>query len=114
MGSFFDELKATAKSGADEVKKSVKITQLQSEISDLKKQETDAYAEIGRVAIVYDGLDKFGDNGLALTAIQEKISAKKSELSDLQGGEPVGDCPKCGEKYTEGMKFCSKCGTRLP
>lgn len=110
---FFDELKSTAKSGADEVKKQVKTTQLQSEIDDLKKKETEAYAEIGRAAVEYDGIEKYGDKGTKLTEVQASIAAKKAELAELRGGAAEGVCPKCGEKYAEGAKFCPKCGERL-
>jgi hypothetical protein len=38
---FFDDLKATAKSEMEGVKRNVKAVQLQSELNDLKREETE-------------------------------------------------------------------------
>ncbi|MDO5844625.1 MAG: zinc ribbon domain-containing protein [Methanocorpusculum sp.] len=108
---FLDELKSAAKSGSDEVKKTVRIGELNVEISDLKKKETEAFATIGKVAVALDGAHKFGENGEKLLEIQKQIDEKRAELEQL---EPQGNkCPKCGASYTQDMKFCPKCGEKL-
>ncbi len=78
---FFDDLKASVQSGADDVKKSVKLSQLQSELNDLKRDETSIYAEIGKTAVSERGTSPFGENGEKLVSIQEKIAAKDAEIA---------------------------------
>lgn len=119
MGAFIDSLKTSAKVGADEVKKTMKINQLQSEINQLEKKQTEIYAAIGRMAVEADGAEKYGDVGTSLAGLQEEAAAKKAELNELkppaeasaEGGD--GFCPNCGTKYTAGTKFCSSCGGKL-
>lgn len=119
MGAFIDSLKTSAKVGADEVKKSMRTNQLQSEISQLEKKQNDIYASIGRMAVESDGLEKFGDFGTELARLQEEAAAKRTELNELKppadGSAACGDgfCKNCGTKYTEGTKFCSSCGAKL-
>ncbi len=124
MGAFFDSLKNSAKVGTDEVKKSMRVGQLQSEISLLEKQQHDIYAKIGIIAVESDGLDKYGDLGTRLTEIQENLAGKSVELAELKPEEPKsaaaessgdagGFCKTCGTKYTAGTKFCSSCGAKL-
>jgi len=119
MGAFIDSLKTSAKVGADEVKKSMRTSQLQSEISQLEKKQNDIYASIGRMAVDAEGLEKFGDVGTELAGLQEEAAAKRAELNELkppaegpaEGGD--GFCKNCGTKYTAGTKFCSSCGAKL-
>ena len=124
MGAFFDSLKNSAKIGTDEVKKSMRVGQLQSEISQLEKQQNDIYAKIGRMAVESDGPDKYGDLGTKLIELQENAAAKSAELAELKPEEPKsasaessgdagGFCKTCGTKYTPGTKFCSSCGAKL-
>ena len=110
---FFDDLKATAKTEMDGVKKSVKAAQLQSELNDLKREETEAYAAIGRQAVSEAGVQKFGDAGAKLLEIQEKITAKEAEISEVKGPEAELICPNCKTPYTEGAKFCGNCGAKM-
>ncbi len=110
---FFDDLKASAKSEMDGVKKNVKAAQLQSELNDLKREETEAYAEIGRLAVSEAGVQKFGDAGVKLIEVQEKIAAKEAEIAEVKGPEAELVCPNCKTPYTEGTKFCSNCGAKL-
>ncbi|HJJ30245.1 MAG TPA: zinc-ribbon domain-containing protein [Methanocorpusculum sp.] len=119
MGAFFDSLKTSAKVGADEVKKTMRISQLQSEISQLEKKQNDIYAAIGRMAVEADGAEKFGDVGANLAELQEEAAVKKAELNELkppvEASAESGDgfCPSCGTKYTAGTKFCGSCGGKL-
>lgn len=119
MGAFIDSLKTSAKIGADEVKKSMRVSQLQTEISQLEKKQTEIYASIGKLAVESEGLEKFGDVGTELAGLEEETAAKRAELSGLKtpadGSAACGDgfCKNCGTKYTEGTKFCSSCGAKL-
>lgn len=109
---FFDDLKATAKSEMDGVKKNVKEAQLKSELNDLKREETEIYAEIGRQAVADAGVETFGDAGVKLLDVQEKILAKEAELSEVKG--PAGKvCPNCGTEVADDMKFCGNCGAKI-
>ncbi len=119
MGAFIDSLKTSAKVGADEVKKTMRINQLLSEISQLEKKQNEIYANIGRMAVDADGIDKFGDVGTELLGLHEETAAKRAELNELkpptEGSAEGGDgfCKNCGTKYTAGTKFCSSCGAKL-
>lgn len=110
---FFDDLKATAKSEMDGVKKNVKAAQLQSELNDLKRAETEIYAEIGRAAVADAGVERFGDAGVRLLDVQEKIIAKEAEISEVNGPQAEKVCPSCGAEILDDMKFCGKCGAKL-
>ena len=109
---FFDDLKATAKSEMEGVKKNVKAVQLQSELNDLKREETEIYAAIGRQAVAEKGIEVFGDNGVKLLDVQERILKKEAELSEVKG--PAGKvCPNCGTEVACDMKFCGNCGAKI-
>ena len=110
---FFDDLKATAKSEMDEVKKSVKGAQLQSELNDLTRAETELYAQIGRLAVAESGIEKFSETGIKLMDVQEKIIAKKAEIAEVKGPQTTKICPNCGTEVTADMKFCGNCGAKL-
>ena len=110
---FFDDLKATAKSEMDGVKKNVKTAQLQSELNDLKREETEIYAEIGRQAVSESGAGKFGETGTKLLEVQEKIAAKEGEISEVKGPEAELVCPSCNTEVGDGVKFCPNCGTKI-
>lgn len=121
---FFDDLKATAKTEMDGVKKNVKIAQLQSELNELKKEETNIYAKIGQTAVLDCGAESFGDDGEKLLAVQKKIAEKDEEISALKIGETNAEakaadapakkvCPKCGAECGDDIKFCPMCGLRL-
>ena len=119
MGAFLDSLKTSAKVGADEVKKSMRASQLQSEISQLEKKQNDIYAAIGRIAIESEGVEMYGDVGTGLAGLQEDIDGKRAELNEIkppaEGSTDGMDgfCKKCGTKYTAGTTFCSSCGAKL-
>ena len=110
---FFDDLKETAKSEMDGVKKNVRAVQLQSELHDLKREEMGIYAAIGRLAVTAEGMEKFGDAGVKLFDVQERIRAKAAELSAVKGLQDVKICPNCGTEIIGDMNFCGNCGTKL-
>jgi Putative virion core protein (lumpy skin disease virus) len=126
---FFDDLKSAAKEGAADIKNTVKTEELKSQIRDLERKETEAYAEIGREAVALDGPDKFGEKGENLMKLQSEIETKKNELAALEkkpeaAEEKAADapaaeapakkfCTQCGAEVEEGMKFCGKCGAKL-
>lgn len=110
---FFDDLKATAKSEMDGVKKNVKAVQLQSELNDLKREETEIYAAIGRLVVAAEGTENFGETGVKLLDVQEKIAAKEAEILEVKGPQASLVCPNCGAEASEDMKFCGNCGAKL-
>lgn len=122
---FLNDLKASAKEGAEDIKRTVKIEEIKSDIRSLEKKETEAYAEIGREAIALDGPDKFGEKGAALMKLQSEIDSKKNELAALEK-KPEGKseekgkeipitrfCPQCGAELADDAKFCPKCGSAV-
>lgn len=100
------------------------LLKMQSEVSDLKKQETDLYTEIGRLAVDKYGLEDFGEAADRMKLIQANMAAAESRLKEARSALEKKEqeekealagrvCPQCGYENPEGTKFCQECGTRL-
>ena len=100
------------------------LLKLQTEVSDLKKQETDLYTEIGKKAVQQYGLESFGDMADRMKLIRSNIAAAEAKLKDAQSAEEEREraekqarqgrtCPACGHENPEGTKFCQECGGKL-
>ena len=111
------------------------LFKLQTEVSDLQKQETDLYAEIGKAAVEQHGLESFGETAQKLQLIQTNLAAAQQKLSEAQAAEEERKkaeeaaaaerrraelaareertCPDCGTENPEGTKFCQECGAKL-
>ena len=94
---FLDDLKAgakdlrdSAKSEIDAAKLSMGIAKLKTELSDLMKLETEAYAVIGKAAAAESGLEKFGADGAKVSEIQAKIKAKEEEIAAEEAKKTEG------------------------
>jgi len=101
----------------------VKVMTAQSEINDLKKQETELYAEIGRQALAR-GMGQFPELESRLRLVQEnlaaaeaKLNAAKQEKEAKEAAQRVQDvlrtCPACGYRNPEDSRFCQECGHKL-
>jgi len=120
----------------------VKEMNAQSAVNDLKKKETEIYAQIGRQAVESYGAEGFGELAAALSANQteltaaeevlavlvkereEREAAAKAEAEARRLAEEAEEearrkameaftCPSCGYENPEGAKFCHECGTKL-
>jgi len=102
----------------------VKAFNAQKELSDLQKQETDIYTEIGRKAFEQNGAaaypaeaDKLRLIQNNMAAAQEKINATQNEVKAAQAAQQQADdartCSNCGMMNPEGVNFCQDCGTKL-
>ncbi len=100
------------------------LFKLESEIADLKKQENELYAQIGRLAVESYGLESFGDTAEKLRLIQkdrmdaeEKLLAEKKAQEEQKAAEQSArdarTCPNCGHENPESCKFCQECGAKL-
>ncbi len=100
------------------------LIRLQSEVSDLKKQETDIYTEIGKMAVSQFGIDSFPSVSDRMKLIQANLAAAEEKLSTAKGEKEARDsaaqaakaercCPQCGHENPEGVKFCQECGGKL-
>ena len=100
------------------------LFRLQSEVSDLKKQETDLYTEIGKKAVGQYGLESFGDVSDRMKLIQANLAAAEQKLAEAQGAAKEKEaaekaalagrtCPQCGHQNPEGTKFCQECGAKV-
>lgn len=100
------------------------LLKLQGEVSDLKKQETEIYTEIGKKAVEQYGLESFGDVAERMRLIQANLAAAESKLSTAKGEMEAREtaekaaraertCPQCGHENPEGTKFCQECGGKL-
>ena len=101
----------------------VKLLTTQSNLSDLKKQETELYAEIGRRALEQQE-GRFPELESRLKLVQTSIAATEQELAEAQAQKQAKDtarrieqdartCSNCGIINPEGVKFCQECGTKL-
>ncbi|MCC8026666.1 MAG: zinc-ribbon domain-containing protein [Clostridium sp.] len=100
------------------------LLKLQSEVSDLKSQETGLYTEIGRAAVEKYGLDAFSDVADRMKLIQANLAAAEAKLQEAKGEAEAREkaekealagrtCPQCGHENPEGVKFCQECGAKL-
>ncbi|MBQ9953826.1 MAG: zinc ribbon domain-containing protein [Eggerthellaceae bacterium] len=94
----------------------------QSNVSDLRKQEAEALAEIGRMAVAERGADAFGEVGMRLKLVQANLATAEGKLSAMQQKAQEAEqaaaaaaaarrCPSCGWDNPEGTKFCQECGS---
>jgi DNA repair exonuclease SbcCD ATPase subunit len=100
----------------------VKMMTAQSELSDLQKQETELYAEIGKKALSAGG--QFPDLENKLKLVQANIAEAERKLNSAKAEKEAQDsvrraeeealtCPSCGTISPKGVKFCQECGTKL-
>lgn len=100
------------------------LLKLQSEVSDLKSQETELYTEIGKAAVEKYGLAEFNEVADRMKLIQANLVAAEAKLKEAQGAKEEQEkaekealagrtCPQCGHENDEGVKFCQECGTKL-
>lgn len=102
----------------------VQLMKMEVEVSDLKKQETDLYTEIGKMAVETYGLEAFNDAADRMKLIQANLAAAEGKLKEAQSAREEKEkaekealagriCPQCGHENPEGTKFCQDCGSKL-
>ena len=96
----------------------------QSDVSSLRKQESEIYAEIGKNVVAQQGPDAFGELGAKLKLVQMNLASAEGRLSAMQQKAKEAEaaaeaaraalrCPSCGWDNPEGTKFCQECGSQL-
>lgn len=101
----------------------VKVMTAQSEISDLKKQETELYAQIGR-QVLAKGDVQFPELESKLRLVHENMSVAQEKLKNAQTEKDAREaakraedekltCPQCGSRNPDDTKFCQECGAKL-
>lgn len=101
----------------------VKVLTAQSELSELQKQQTEVYAQIGMQALAA-GRSQFPEleNKLrlvqeSLVVAEEKLKSAKLEKEGKEAAKHAEDmkrtCPACGTLSTDDSKFCQECGHKL-
>ena len=99
-----------------------KLLSAQSELADLKKQESDILLEIGRQA--YEREPSSWSQDAKMKLIQQNIAATQATLDEAKmaqeqaeaakaAEDAKGRCSNCGHKNMEGVKFCQECGSPL-
>lgn len=102
----------------------VKMFNAQSEVSGLKKQEEELYAQIGRKAVELYGLEPFGEMADKLRLIQSNLATANAALDTTKAEQAAKEkaeqeaaaalrCPSCGYDNPDGTKFCQECGSKL-
>lgn len=101
----------------------VKLMSAQSDLSDLQKQETAIYADIGRQSLA-QSQDRFPELENRLKLVQTNIAEAQARLETVQAEKKQKEqeeqlkeqqcaCPACGYHNLEGVKFCQQCGAKL-
>ena len=101
----------------------VKLMRAQSDLSDLQKQETAIYADIGRQSLA-QSQDRFPELENRLKLVQTNIAEAQARLETVQAEKKQKEqeeqlteqqcaCPTCGYHNLEGVKFCQQCGAKL-
>lgn len=101
----------------------VKVMTAQSELSDLQKQETELYAQIGKQALAKGG-DQFPELESKLRLIRENMSLAGEKLKNAKLEKEAKEaakraedaertCPECGSRNPDDSKFCLECGRKL-
>jgi len=102
----------------------VKLFGAQTELTDLKKQQQELYAEIGKRAVSKYGIESFGELSDKLRLVENNIAAAEEKFNAMQAEKNAKEmaeqertaartCPSCGIQNPEGTKFCQECGTKL-
>ena len=100
------------------------LLKAQSEVSELKQQETEIYVEIGKAAVEKYGLEDFGEAADRMKLIQANLVTMEAKLQEAQSAKEQKEktekealagrtCPQCGYENPEGTKFCQECGSKL-
>lgn len=101
----------------------VKIMTAQSEVSDLQKQETELYAQVGKLALA-KGSVHFPELENKLCLVHENLSIAQEKLKNalaekdakeaaIRAEEEKQTCSSCGNRNPDGVKFCQECGAKL-
>lgn len=101
----------------------VKMIAAQSDLSDLQRQETELYAQIG-IKALEKGSGQFAELENKLRLVQENLSIAQEKLKKAQLEKEAREsakheedekrtCPQCGNYNPEDTKFCQECGARL-
>ncbi|MDR3359584.1 MAG: zinc ribbon domain-containing protein [Bifidobacteriaceae bacterium] len=99
-----------------------KLMRARSEVADLRRQEAELLAEIGRQAYEADPsawpqdarLRLLRDNlALAEDETARASAAQEAAKAALEAQEAKGRCQECGYKNGEDVKFCQECGGQL-
>ncbi|MDR1765859.1 MAG: zinc ribbon domain-containing protein [Lachnospiraceae bacterium] len=107
----------------------VKIFNAQTEVDELKKQQNEIFAEIGKAAYAAeptrwpqaDKLALLQTNLDAAVANRDALGAQKKQEEEANAAQSAAReaadapwrCPSCGHQNPEGTKFCQECGTKL-
>jgi len=94
-----------------------------SEVSELKAQEKELLAEIGKAAYEQNP-DAWPHQSEKIKLIRMNLAEAEKSLNEVEqqqaqeeaaqaATDAATTCPSCGVKNPEGVKFCQECGTKL-
>lgn len=101
----------------------VKLMTAQSDLNDLRTQETELYAKIGRQALA-QGSGQCPELESKLRLVQENMAEAQARLKSAQLEKDAKEaaqraedekhiCPECGSRNPDDTKFCQECGAKL-
>ncbi len=116
--SFFDQLSdklaAAGQGTMDKAKNFSETTKLNSRISDLEKQISMIYNNIGRAYYEAHKADEQSEFKEFLTQVNQlfnEIGRCKEQIRQIKG---TVLCPNCGTELASNVAFCNVCGTKIP
>lgn len=101
----------------------VKLIKAQSDLNDLRNQETELYAEIGKQSLLRNS-GQFPELESRLKLVQANLTEAQASLEAVheektkkehaeRQTEEQCTCAECGHRNLEGVKFCQECGAKL-
>jgi hypothetical protein len=130
MSDFFDGFKAFegfAKGLAGFMPQddpATRVFSAQSELNDLKQQESELFEQLGRRVFTSDGIERFPTEAEQIAHISKRRIEVQQQLDSALAEEEAAriakdearaatTCPQCGLVNAEGFNFCQDCGTKL-
>lgn len=107
-------------------KEALESSKVNAQIRELQKQRADRIEELGNIYYTMSLKNTFDEARLqskckAIGAVDEAIRQKEQDLAGIHARaeealgrpKPIGVCA-CGAEFYEKIKFCGKCGAKLP
>lgn len=116
--SIFDQIgekiTSTSQETMAKAKNFTETTKLNSRISDLERQISMTFTEIGRAYYEShkdDPQAELADRLKGVSQLYAEIKQCKEQIQKIKG---AATCPSCGAVLTSGAAFCNTCGQKIP
>lgn len=113
MANWGEKLNKMTQSAITKSKEMAEVTRLNMEISTLKQNLKELYANVGEYVLT-NGIAS-EDAAIAeyvtqMITIKQNIEANEEKVKEVRN---INICPNCGAEVSRTSKFCDKCGTEM-